>query len=438
MTPRAAEAPQWDSSSPGGTNLTELVVVAGQSNALGYQVQPSELPSWYAPTAQVQIWTDAGWRTMTPGVNTGTPANPGAWGPEVAFAHAWLQEHPGETLYLVKSAKGSTALAQAPGEDWSPDSAGSLFDATTAKLAAAKAALGVAVDTTVLWFQGEQDASTQGWADSYAGNLAQLKAAAAAEWGAGQFLCGRIDTDYACNATVQLAQADGFNTDEFAKQGDGLHLTGQAQIDSGFSFYALYDQTPLAVAAGSAGNDRFVGSIGADSVSALGGDDSLYGGAGDDWLHGNSGSDTLYAGAGSDIVYGGQQDDRISLDDGADFGQGNMGDDTLAGGWGNDSLYGGQGADVISGGRDDDFLAGDRGNDILSGGEGADRFYFFAGADVDVVTDFNGWAGDRIQLAAGTTWSLSEVAGDTVISFAAGSVTLDGVSLASFQSSWIV
>jgi hypothetical protein len=418
--------------------LTELVVIAGQSNALGYQVQPSELPAWWQPAPRVQIWTDAGWQIMTPGVNTGTPANPQAWGPEVAFAHAWLQEHPGETLYIVKSVKGSTPLAQAPGEDWSPASAGSLFDATTAKVAAAKAALAGPAETTVLWFQGEQDASSSAWAHEYAHNLAILQTAAAAHWGASRFLMGRIDTDYADNQTVQFAQGAGFNTDEFGKQADNLHLTGQAQIDSGFSFYALYDRTPLAVAAGSPGNDIFVGSIGADSVSAMGGEDRVYGGPGDDWLHGNTGADTIYAGAGADVVYGGQQGDRISLDDGDDFGQGNMGDDTLAGGWGADSLYGGQGADLIHGGRGNDFLAGDRGTDTLTGGEGADRFYFFWGADADVITDFDGFAGDRIQLEPGTSWSVAEVAGHTVISFASGSVTLDGVPLASFNTAWIL
>ncbi|HEY8570833.1 sialate O-acetylesterase [Phenylobacterium sp.] len=417
--------------------MTELVVVAGQSNALGYQVSPSELPAWYQPTAQVQIWTDAGWRTLTPGVNTGTPANPNAWGPEVAFAHAWVQEHPGETLYIVKSVKGSTPLADAPGEDWSPRSDGSLFDATTAKVAAARAALGGAVSTTVLWFQGEQDASSPAWADAYAANLAELQAAAAQEWGASRFLMGRIDTDYGANATVQQAQGPGFNTDEFLKQGDNLHLTGQAQIDSGFSFYSLYDDTPLQVAFGTAGNDRYIGSTGADSVAAQGGDDLLYGGAGADWFHGNTGADTLYAGSGADVVYGGQQDDRISLDDGDDFGQGNLGADTLAGGWGADSLYGGQGADLIGGGKGNDFIAGDRGTDTLSGGEGADRFYFFWAADNDVVADFDGAAGDRILLEPGTGWALTEAAGDTVILFTAGSVTLDGVALSTFDPAWI-
>lgn len=416
--------------------MTELIVVAGQSNALGYQVNPSELPEGFTAFADVKIWTDAGWQPLTPGVNTGTAANPTAWGPEVAFAYAWTREHPGETLYIVKSVKGSTPLAEAPGEDWSPASQGSLFDAAAAKIAAARATLAGPVSTTVLWFQGEQDASNPDWAGAYGEHLSQLRAAAAAEWGADRFLMGRIETAYAGNSEVQGAQGEGFNTDEFAKQADGLHLTGAAQIDSGFSFYALYDGTPLRVAAGGAGADRYIGSSGADSVSALAGDDALYGGAGDDWLHGNTGSDTIYAGAGADIVYGGQQNDRLSLDDGDDFGQGNLGDDTLAGGWGSDSLYGGQGSDLIFGGKGDDFLAGDRGNDTLSGGEGADRFYAFWAAGDDRIVDFNGAGGDRIQLEPGTAWSVAQVGGDTVITFTAGSLTLQGVT--GFQTSWIL
>lgn len=425
---------------------TNLAVIVGQSNALGYQVSPSELPSWWVNTARVQIWADTNgngvgdtWNYMNPGVNTGTLQNPTAWGPEVAFAYQWLQEHPGETLWIVKSVKGSTSLAEAPGlnNDWSLNSH-ELFDATTAAVAAAKAAISGPFDTSVLWFQGEQDATSQTYASSYGNNLVALQNAASAQWGANRFLYARIDTDYAYNSTVQSYQPLGFNTDEFQKQSDNLHLTGSGQIDSGFSFYTLYDTTPLTVPTGTSGNDNYVGSTGADSVSAMDGNDALYGGPGADWFHGNVGNDTIYGGAGNDTLYGGQGHDKISADDGDDYVQGNIGNDTLSGGWGADTMYGGQDNDVLLGSLGNDFLAGDSGNDTYGGGAGADRYYFTSQGGVDIVTDFNGSEGDRLQLASGTAYSLSEVSGNTVLTFAAGSATLQGVPLSSFSTSWII
>jgi Ca2+-binding RTX toxin-like protein len=430
---------------------SNLVVVAGQSNALGYGALSTSPPSWYVNTAQVQIWVDTNndgvadaWNYMNPGVNTGTSANPTAWGPEVAFADAWVREHPGgEILWIVKSAKGETSLYPFTGTpptgingDWYPGQtdSGDMFAATTAKIAAAKANLGGTFDTTVLWFQGETDSNNSTWANAYGSNLSTLQSNAASQWGASRFLLGRINHPAPYNGTVQLAQSTGFNTDEFERQSsDHIHLTGNGEVDLGYSFWAAYDSTVLTVPTGTSGNDRYIGSTGADS-----GNDMVYGGPGDDWVHGNAGNDSVVAGAGNDTIYSGQGDDRVSLDDGDDYTQGNLGNDTLAGGWGNDTQYGGQGLDRLTGGQGADFLAGDLGNDTLTGGDGADRFYYVATSDNDQITDFNGGAGDRIQLEPGTAYSLSEVAGNTVITFLAGSATLQGVPLASFSGGWII
>lgn len=212
-------------------------LIAGQSNALGYGVTASELPAWYAPTSQVQIWSGSSWETMTPGVNTGTAANPGAWGPEVGFAFSWVADHPDETLFIVKSVKGSTGLAADANEtDWSPDSDGELFDATTVKLAAA----GVTPDV-LLWFQGEQDAADQTKADAYAANLAGFKVAALNEWGVEQIVVGGISTELAFNDVVRAAQGPtAFDTDASAKQLDGLHFSGEGQISNGAAFYDAF------------------------------------------------------------------------------------------------------------------------------------------------------------------------------------------------------
>ncbi len=424
---------------------TQVLVVAGQSNALGFQVTPGELPSWYATNSRVQIWDGSAFVTMNPGVNTGTPAAPTAWGPEVGYASAWLADpaNAGQMLYVVKSVKGSTGLAQDTGAgvlDWSPASVGELFDTTTAKVAAAKAALTGPFHTTAIWFQGENDALSSTTANAYAANLAGLETAAATAWGLDDFQYGRISTSLAFNATVQAAQPDGFATDDSVKQVDGLHFTGAAQIDHGAEFYAQASANVLTVASGGVGNDRYVGSNGADSLSANTGDDVFYGGPGDDWVHGNLGNDTLSGGAGNDTMYGGQHDDRIVSGDGDDAIFANLGADFVSAGNGNDIVYGGQEADTIHGGAGNDWIAADRGSDLVTGGAGADTFYFVANpGDHDTVTDFDFSAGDRVQLVAGETYTAAQVGADVVVTLGGGSdVTLVGVTLSSLGAGWII
>ena len=73
--------------------------------------------------------------------------------------------------------------------------------------------------------------------------------------------------------------------------------------------------------------------------------------------------------------------------------------DRLFGAGGDDRLFGRDGADLLEGGSGVDFLDGGSGNDTLTGGDGADWFSGagFAGDD-DVITDFDGDAGDVIDL----------------------------------------
>jgi VCBS repeat-containing protein len=76
------------------------------------------------------------------------------------------------------------------------------------------------------------------------------------------------------------------------------------------------------------------------------------------------------------------------------------GDDTLSGAAGADKLYGGIGNDTLLGGDGNDTLFGGPGNDTLTGGKGADTFVWMHGdAGNDVITDFNGGEGDRIDLS---------------------------------------
>lgn len=85
------------------------------------------------------------------------------------------------------------------------------------------------------------------------------------------------------------------------------------------------------------------------------------------------------------------------------FGKGGI--DYLYGFSGNDVLDGGAGNDVLSGEAGKDTLIGGKGADELQGGAGADRFVFRTLSDSstkvasqDLITNFNGKSGDRIDL----------------------------------------
>jgi len=166
------------------------------------------------------------------------------------------------------------------------------------------------------------------------------------------------------------------------------------------------------------GDDLVTGSTGNDTLVGMDGNDTVTGAAGDDEVNGNTGDDSVRGGGGRDFARGGQGNDTVLGDLGDDWHvNGNIGDDLVYGGLGNDTVYGGQGNDTLigddadgsgQGGNDflsgdlgDDLLFGDFGNDTLAGGAGADRFFFFSAEGDDVILDFSGAEGDRIQIEAG-------------------------------------
>jgi Ca2+-binding RTX toxin-like protein len=130
--------------------------------------------------------------------------------------------------------------------------------------------------------------------------------------------------------------------------------------------------------------------------------------------------------------------DRFDGGTGRDLGLGGTGNDTLAGGDGNDALFGESGADRLRGGAGDDLLAGDFGADILTGGAGADRFVFGADNARDVVADFQDGI-DRILFVEGpqrmADLRLTAIDADsTVVTWATGSLQVDGVARAALTA----
>ncbi|HEX2725588.1 MAG TPA: calcium-binding protein [Beijerinckiaceae bacterium] len=111
-----------------------------------------------------------------------------------------------------------------------------------------------------------------------------------------------------------------------------------------------------------------------------------------------SGNDT-YIGAGSvsRFVFG---------DDGADVLTGGGAVDTFGGGAGNDTLSGNGGDDILDGITGNDMLLGGAGHDTMTGGFGNDIFRYLTksdsglGAAADVITDFDDFGNDVINLTA--------------------------------------
>ena len=235
--------------------------------------------------------------------------------------------------------------------------------------------------------------------------------------------------------------------------------------------------------AGNGGNDLLAGGDGADTLSSGSGHDVVKGGDGDDILTGGSGLDLLLGGDGND-TYVLENGSDVVIDDGgaADLATSTISrsllslgligveDLTLVGaaanGTGNhlaNLITGNDAANTIDGWLGNDTLLGLAGNDVLIGGFGKDAmtggldddtFRFTAtahsavGAGADVITDFDDFGNDRIDLSALTGPALAyrhdldfngarqvrinDIAGDDVIV----EVNLGGSLAADMQFGW--
>ena len=159
----------------------------------------------------------------------------------------------------------------------------------------------------------------------------------------------------------------------------------------------------------------------------------------------NGGSNLLggTSGAEGSFVFGstgGEDLDIIELigADGLDNLIGGSVAEIITGLGGNDILAGGGGDDVINGNLGDDDITGGLGNDTLSGNGGADEFALITGFGQDVVTDFNGTAGDRVSIVGDLASTADSAAGLVITLTDGASITLTGITSAAFNTSWIL
>jgi hypothetical protein len=255
--------------------MSALVVLAGQSEMITFGLTPASLPAYaLTPDPHVQILVGSAFQTMVPGVNTGGPNTPNAWGPVVSYAHDWTAAHPGETLYLVLSAKGSTGLTAGAAPNWSPEqpaapdgSPNGMFNKTTVLVDEAKALTGLPV-SAVLWSEGETPATDATQAATFGAQTADLFAHMRSEWGADRIVFSEISDqpgfaygDPVRAAQLAIAAADPhallIDTDALPLQADNLHFAAAGALALGDAFYVGDELGELLTAVGA----RFMGEI---------------------------------------------------------------------------------------------------------------------------------------------------------------------------------
>jgi hypothetical protein len=211
-------------SHPGAQALSatrDLVLIAGQSNAVGFDAYASELPPdaadrdvmfWWRvgdpPPDEYDVTSGGKWTQLQPQPK-GRPMETttaearaksprqygnfkkaeGGFGPEMGLAREFRVRE-GRPLAIVKAAFSGTALRQ----DWNPDDAGptgACYRALVAETKAAQAAAraqGVTLRLRALvWVQGESDA-TQAAAPEYARQMAHVLACLRRDLAAPQLL----------------------------------------------------------------------------------------------------------------------------------------------------------------------------------------------------------------------------------------------------------
>lgn len=339
----------------------------------------------------------------------------------------------GDGFVVVKVAEGGVSLLPSAQRDWSPAS-GELFTdlVTRARTAVAEVtARGYRTSLDLLWVQGEADVAVA--PDTYRAALAGFVDALRRELGdalevtiallpfagnvrTGQLAYAAADPRVATIETLGAGTIDGIHYDQQTAEAIGerfVDLRGLTAAPAALNTIGIGpvgtlrdDADGITFVIHPYGAGRFEGDDRPDTVTGGAGSDWIETGGGSDMVNGGGGADRIDTGEGGDTIDAGYGDDHVSAGDGGDYVLGRFGDDRIDGGDGDDTVIGGWGDDRLFGGAGDDVLAGEQGRDTLTGGAGADRFAFFAATDtnaaygIDIITDFDAGAGDRIDLSA--------------------------------------
>lgn len=239
----------------------DVLVVLGQSNAVGYQ---SDQSIDYTVDPNVLTWHASSIKTYQPGVATGIDfgANDAHWAAELQYARLYRAANPTKRLAIFKwpadgaqlYASGSSAVY-----DWNVTSTGELFDqggtAMTNYVSALRALGHNPVVRVLYWNQGETDASNSTMAAAYQTNLAALVAGfrnGSGKWkvpASAPIAITRVPATYSQAATVRAAQAAVAAADVGGQQwlinqddlttDDGSHFNKAGQLLLGERLWAV-------------------------------------------------------------------------------------------------------------------------------------------------------------------------------------------------------
>lgn len=272
-------APRAQSEPPGHGHPVKVFILAGQSNAVGYndvreyRHGKEPFPAELANQPDILFWDarKTAWIPLRLGASQGSGTN--AFGPELGFARGIAERLPGTRIALVKVAVGSTGLARSAdyndyiptlngfndhGRNWHPSDdgrpAGQLYAQLIAEVERATAALrhdGVAYElAAVLWMQGEHEAGISArMAGDYGRLLSGLMRSLRADLRtpALPFAVGEVSGTWPYGDVVRTAQADVCGPDghaalvrtaDLSRQGSGgtAHYDADGMVELGARF----------------------------------------------------------------------------------------------------------------------------------------------------------------------------------------------------------
>jgi len=254
----------------------ELIIFAGQSNALGWRGNPSYLPE-NSSDSDIMFYFYEGvppgshsinfnstsgneWTTLAPQIHDPYIAlEQPFFGPEITLARKIYQS--GSDLMIFKCAVGGTDLAN----DWNKSNSGDfpLYKIMMEQLDTAFVRLNEAgIDFKIagfFWMQGESDAADTYRANAYENNLRLFIQNIRTDLNSPElpFIIGRIGNKMGAplihyeivrTAQVHVAETDPFvewiDTDDFSMVSDNLHYDSQGLIDLGERIAAAYLTLP--------------------------------------------------------------------------------------------------------------------------------------------------------------------------------------------------
>jgi len=234
----------------GHIRSSRIWILAGQSQATTFGMNPSTVPATWRPDPGVSMWVSgpepasSRWEMYRPGFNS---APRGQWGPELQLSARLRRENPTTQLFIIKHAPGQTGAAFDPGEnDWSPLSQGEAWTRLQGMVSAALKTCDGRVDA-VFWMGNHSDGLKQEKAERVGANMKALIDLSRSEWGSQiKWVVGLPDDTAPFAETVQrelraLAASEQniviFETADYETQEDGLHYSAKSVHRLGDDFF---------------------------------------------------------------------------------------------------------------------------------------------------------------------------------------------------------